>query len=834
MASYLDNIESLFEKPKERTFTDRTEIMELLIESLTRINEGSAPLQIITIHGIGGIGKTRLVNEFSKIINPEPVVFVSFEINKRNEIVNNLYRIRKEIKHSCPFFDFSLLRYWEMTNPTLLDDDFMNLFKKGFFVSVLDFVAEIANISISALSSKISLPSIVTPSTIVDFMNAVYRKAPQFLHSSVFKTISSTSADQLVEKLPTLLGFEIGNLISTERLIPPIFIFDSYQESQPFSESEEWLYHIIKAANKGLYIVTSREPLHWKGNADSLIPKDLQSYPKDDARKLLEETIKNRPDLVNLIIVSTQCIPIYIDLALNIYESEKTIVGEKLIEKALFKDRHMLVNHFVNHMNPSWQSVVFDLATIRVFNYEIFLYLINCRMLDCSPYEYTSIIQSDLINYVSNSKDSNLLKLHDIFCRDVQRGRPASECYSIFRSYLDYICYRRDLIVTENKGTTLVVLFQNALSLAVELEERLCQEQTTNIDSRLDTIIAEELLDIFFTLVANRIRFIPLSYEGIKTDTMKKVCQFVYIKAYEKNNSLKTIEALKQLGNVSCFGKHILSYEAVWYYTRSLIGYYNDLEEWLNQVDDKLDDQTKHEWFYNRIKIYQADCNMMNGQFKTALDSLLLLENSYISIDDYYSIYRAIGHIQRFNFQLAEAQNTYRNLMNKYHNNSVYREYLIANLAESECYFPSNSFIRRYNKVLSSMKSPYNAKNKGKILYSLAIANTIKKHYSKAQNCINECLTINREDGYQSGELFAFMAQAYLDYALTGSINHSTSIKIDHLFNCNKVYTFFRLPLAIMYKDHLLLNRIGEEYQWIDFESTENNCRQFLCQLGNI
>lgn len=831
MTKYYEDIENLFEEPKERTFTDRTEILELLNESLTRINEESVSLQIININGIGGIGKTRLVKEFSKIITPEPVVFVSFEINKRNEIINNLYRIRKEIKYSCPFFDYSLLRYWEMTNPTLLDDTFMDLFKKGFFVTVLDFVAEIANTSVSALNSRISLPSVVTPSTIVDFMNTIYRKAPQFLHSSIFKTISLTSANQLIEKLPTLLGLEINHLISLGKITNPVFIFDSYQESQPYSESEEWLYNIIKAAGKGLYIVTSREPLHWKGNDDSLIPQNLQCYPEDDARKLLEETIKNRPDLVAQIIESTQCVPIYIDLALNIYESEKTIVGEKLIEKALFNDRHMLVKHFVNHMKPSWQSVVFDLATIRVFNNEIFQHLINCRMLDCYPYEYTSIIQSNLINYVSNSKDSDLLKLHDIFCRDVQRGRPAIECYTIFRCYLEYICYRRDLIISKNKGASLVILFQNAISIAIELEERLFDEGTNSLESRLDTTILEQLLDIFFTLVTNRILFIPIPYESIKTERMKKVCQFIYIKTYEKLNTRNTINVLEQLGDISCFGKHVLSYEAVLLYTRSLVGYYNELEDWINQVDNRLDDQTKHEWFYNRIKIYQADCDLMKGRFNSALKSLFLLSNSYITTDDYYSIYRTIGHIQRFNFQLVEARSTYSDLMKKYHHNSVYREYLAANLAETQCYFPNNDFIKHNKKVLESMKSPYNAKNKGKVLYALAIANTVKKHYRKAQACIDECVMINHKDGYQSGELFAFVAQAYLDYALTGIISSKTDAKIEHLLNCNKVYTFFRLQLAIMRNDKSLIISISQKYQWLDFENTEAKCRQFLRQL---
>ena len=214
MAMYLDCLENLFAAPKERTFTDRAEIMELLNEALTKLNEGSSVFQVFSIHGIGGIGKTRLVKEFSKIISPEPVVFVSFEIEKRSEVINNLYKIRKEIEYSCPFFDFALLRYWEMTNPAVLNDQFMDMFQKNFFLSTLDFVAEIVGIPLGALESEFTLPPVITPSTIIDFMNAICRRIPQLKHSSLFNAISSTSADRLVERLPTLLGLEIGHLVS--------------------------------------------------------------------------------------------------------------------------------------------------------------------------------------------------------------------------------------------------------------------------------------------------------------------------------------------------------------------------------------------------------------------------------------------------------------------------------------------------------------------------------------------------------------------------------------------------------------------------------------------
>lgn len=224
---------------------------------------------------------------------------------------------------------------------------------------------------------------------------------------------------------------------------------------------------------------------------------------------------------------------------------------------------------------------------------------------------------------------------------------------------------------------------------------------------------------------------------------------------------------------------------------------------------------------------------MLNGQFKSALGALILLSNGYISTEDYYSIHRTIGHIQRFNFQFKEAQNTYSSLMRDYHNNPVFREYLAVNLAETQCFFPDSNFIKRNQKVLGSMETPYNVKNKGKLLYALAIANIVKKHYHTAQACIDECIKINREDGYQSGELFAYISQAYLDYALAGVVNEKTNNQIEQLLACNNVYTFFRLQLAIMRGDYTEVIHIGEVYDWLNYSQTEKECRRFLSQLRN-
>ena len=826
-SDYIFELNSLFQLPKERRFTDRTQVMDMLLEALTDLNQDSQYYHIFSIHGIGGIGKSRLVKEFISAISPEPVFSFTFEIGKCRDVINNLYFIRKEIPSSCPIFDYALLRYWELTNPACLNKEFMNYFHKGFFISFLDTVSDISGCAAQML---IPIPdvSVPTASTVVDFVNQVVTKIPQMKNKAIFQAMSASSGRILLDILPQLLGVEIRHKTQTGEISLPVYIFDSYQESQPYSESEEWLCHLISAIGHGLFIITGREDIHWRAKQGVLIKHRLDCYPEVEAKQLIEETIPNRPDLIDLILKSTQCVPIYINLALDVYEKERDSVGADLVERTFFLERSKLVEHFINHFKPEQQSSILDLASIGIFNQDIFQYLSKERMIACNAYDYSSIIQSNLFSYIVYGTNGSLVKLHDVFCRDVQLGRPTEELYTIFKAYLRFICYRSDVLLTEARGSVLTTLLQNALSLAIDIEERMQTENNTRIGSHLETTIIEELLDIFFTLVSARVRFTPQFPTCINTAQMKSVCQLIYAKSFEKENTLTTIHRLEVIENPGCFGKHQMSYEAIYFYHKSLTGEYQLLSNWLGRIDATVLEQAQNEWFYNRVKVYQCDCDMMDGRFATAESSLLLLQSSCMTDEDYYSVYRTLGHIKRFNLQLLEANDIYIKLLQRYSGNTIFREYLIANYCETECYFPAPNFIRKMAIRLETMATPYNVKNKAKILYSLAIANTVKKHYRSAEKYIRESIEINQADGYISGELFAYMAQAYLDYAQRGVVSNQTLSEITMPLDKYGVYRFFELPLALMAQDHAAVERIAMAYEWLNFEKTVIEYRRFF------
>ena len=131
---------------------------------------------------------------------------------------------------------------------------------------------------------------------------------------------------------------------------------------------------------------------------------------------------------------------------------------------------------------------------------------------------------------------------------------------------------------------------------------------------------------------------------------------------------------------------------------------------------------------------------------------------------------------------------------------------------------------------MSSAKELGHTKNIGKLYYSRAIAYILTKEYDKAQNDINNSIRINITDGYDSGCLFAYMAQTYLDYATIGYISTDTLKEISKLFK-NGVYKFYKLPIYIMQNRDDKIKKIKYEFSWLDFDYTVKQYKLFLSKI---
>ena len=98
-----------------------------------------------------------------------------------------------------------------------------------------------------------------------------------------------------------------------------IAFFDSYERY--LIDHDDWLKELIGSVEYGLFLVASREKLEWSDNKEELYPYKLEELPTTQAELILKSNLSPiHYKLIETIINKTQCVPLFIELAINIYK----------------------------------------------------------------------------------------------------------------------------------------------------------------------------------------------------------------------------------------------------------------------------------------------------------------------------------------------------------------------------------------------------------------------------------------------------------------------------------------------------------------------------------
>jgi len=257
----------------------------------------------------------------------------------------------------------------------------------------------------------------------------------------------------------------------------------------------------------------------------------------------------------------------------------------------------------------------------------------------------------------------------------------------------------------------------------------------------------------------------------------------------------------------------------------------------VDEISKTLTDREQQEWYYGQAQIFHGDCLVSYGNYKTGIYVLekyeKIIPNLVGKENDAFQIHRHIGHAYRFNMMLPEAAKEYGGLIygeNVFPTN-LQRVYILTNLCETYCYFKPNEVLNILKETLTLIEAFHDLKSKGKVYYSLAIVLTQEKKYKRAQKCIEKSLTFNQKDGYLAGQLYAYMAQAYLEDARQKMVNPHTLEAIRAIQEKIQVYSCFQLPIALMQKDDNRLLQLQSSQEWLDFDRTVACYRTFLDSL---
>ncbi len=762
------------------------------------------------------MGKSHLLkylkNKFTETLPGSFLIYISFEIQENFQMLYGLMKLRKAFGHPCPLFDYAVLCYWDREHIEKLNDDFVKLLKKDTLYSFGDLISNFV------LPSDMSMPSFGDLQAIINDGARIWR---ELKIKNKLQNIQDMESSEILDSLPSILAMDIRYYMKKNNT-NYIFIIDSYQQSKPYSESAEWLFYFIDTLQKGFFIITGREKLLWTPSNFEIKQFYLKSYPSDEAKEFLQKRIPaSRTDIINAIIKSTECIPIYVALALDVYEKEQNITAERLISKSKFKDRNALVKHFISHLNRDWQDMILALSVVKIFNNRIFDFLIDDLNLPCSKLDFDEIVQISLLSYTECTDD--MYKIHDVFCENAIAVLNDNNKVQIFRSYLNFLSKREihtQLIL--HQVSSAVTLLKNIINVEINLNPNLL----------LKPEVFESTIDVFFMVAGTRATIILPKPSTEYNSELNDILLLMDAVLHEKENTFNTIKNLTKIKKPQNFGKHFISYNILLKYALSLRGNYTEFKHYLETLEQEFHDSDKNEWYYIKTYIYLIDYYTMEGQFHKAYRYITeqknYLSSDFYDTDNYFLLKRFEGHMWRFNYYFDKAASIYQSLLDDYKDVQSLKVYLLINMCEAKCFVEPRYVIDHFDEALKYTKQFHNLKNEGKLYYSRGIAYTLLRNYKQALKDIKKSILINKEDGYKSGELFAYMAKAFYEYATQDDISQVTYNRINTLIQKNQVYDFLRYPICLIKKESQKMPTVD----WLDIEFTSKQCKQFLNRLN--
>lgn len=793
-----------------KKFVDRKELKEIVHHAFAELSRENDYQEVLVIYGMGGIGKSRFLQELYTIISQNKfkdivLIYTSLEI-ENDDAFHSLLRVRRSIPYSCYLFDYALVTLMDGCLIENINDDFFKKIKQNFLTSIVSFVQGVLPIPTPSLDDSIEILN-QTISKIAMVKNQVRNQ--DIIQR--LQQLSTISPKKVLNLLPSLLGFDL-NCIAKDRKL--VMILDSCSGKNGCF----WIDKLLENTFEGLYILSSREQLVLKKRGVRFY--HMEEIPAQEAEKYLKVYIREQHQkfLIPALISITEGIPIYLDMAVSIYLHYQNSLEEDLTDKLSFGSKEDLIRNFLDHLPDEYQNAILVLAVVGVFDEHIFNHLAIDLNLSVSKLDYHELCKISLVDHLNF--DCELKTFHTIFQRSVSKIVSQEKKYQIFRSYLSFLSKRG---ISQYPIDTLWIFLVNILQLIIVNEFLLTIKEN------------EEILDIFFFLFEQRVELIANDEYVIPHN--KTLFTFLAAVSCFHSDAVVCLSKLESIQNsIDALGKHKNSYYAILYYSLGIKGQYSEIIPRVGAICQRLSANDFMDWYYGKLKIYYADYLMLAGNFREALINFNeyydeISEYSSIKGQDLFEISKQKGHCYRFNFWTDRAEQIYNDLYKNFNTNSINKSYCMTCLCEIKCYFEPQYVIEHYEEGIRAAKTASQQRSQAKLCYALGIAYTKLRKFDKAKESIDKSIYLNDKCHYPAGTLFALIAKCYYSYAKNGLIPQSLILEIETLSFSLQVYGYLLLPVYLITNNLSKVDEIQKHYQWLDWEKTKTNYLAFIDSL---
>ncbi|MEN8904773.1 MAG: tetratricopeptide repeat protein [Clostridiales bacterium] len=423
-----------------RSFTDRTNYIKAFWDNIEE--QSDEDVKILTFYGVGGIGKTSLINELRRQLNEiKDLVIIHIDLdsinnakNKENILIHIMDQLKVSYKIKFPIFDYALMTHLKMSNPMIKHntDEMPYIEESEFLSEVLGTLGDIPIVGLIPSILKLGLRG----KQIIDKWSLNSKK-------DIIDDINGSSVIELQKKLPKYLACDIYDYLIKKNLRAVVFI-DTYELALEENRlkavgylGEEWLNGddgLIVNLPKTFWVIGSREKLRWD-DYDSDWKESLEQYlignlDKLDTIRFLNTCEINDDKLCSQIYIKTSGHPFYLDLLVDMVKKGE---NADIINRSIHTPVE-LIERFLRYLYISEKELLSVLANANMWNRKLYAHI-------CKEYlsSNINITFDNLIKYSFVKKDDERnYELHLIMKQCLLSEQSEDEVISINKFLFDY------------------------------------------------------------------------------------------------------------------------------------------------------------------------------------------------------------------------------------------------------------------------------------------------------------------------------------------------------------------------------------------------------------
>jgi len=392
--------------------------------------------RVVNIYGVGGQGKTMLLQEFQSELRkrPRPLIpfaSVDFSSPESRDVRSCLVKIRTQLRaygFSSDIFDVAFARHFTLNNPGRnLKQDYPELY--GTHDDLLGELAEITGTVFTELPGG---------KLVFDVLSRLSERYREWYSSSkpVLAEMEELGIQELRERLPNYLGYDICEFIAKDPPLRPLMFFDTYEAlwhergglmfGPGDASADAWVRSLIESSPGALFVVSGRLKLRWSeldAAWGQIIQNcDISDLSDEEASEFLTRNHVSEHDLHSLMIKNAHGHPFSLNLQMKIYEKVRA-KGSMPKAQDFPATQKEILDRFVDHLEAPLALVLRVLSLPEEIDEKLWSHLKHSLSIGAS-YSLSEVVEDVIFGATSNSEFVMHYLLRDHLRVDFARKDP--------------------------------------------------------------------------------------------------------------------------------------------------------------------------------------------------------------------------------------------------------------------------------------------------------------------------------------------------------------------------------------------------------------------------